>query len=87
MSARREITSPPSSLVPVWRMQWAEPRTLTEWGESGTVFMTAGRLEKMVNDAYQHGWKAGEMQGRANLHTAIENGTVEPIERYEEPQR
>lgn len=76
----REITTPPPGLTPVWRLQWAEPRTLREWAEAGVPAITSGRLERMVNDAYSHGWKQGEQQGRANLHTAIENGTVEPIE-------
>jgi hypothetical protein len=75
-----EITQPPPGLVPVWRLQWAEPRTLRQWGELGIPMVTNCRLERIVNDAYSHGWESGEQQGRANLRIAIENGTVEPIE-------
>lgn len=67
-------------LTPVYLMQWATPRSLERISrEHGGAFLTAERLQGIVNAAKADGYAAGEAQGRANLRADIESGEVPPI--------
>lgn len=89
MAERKEILDPPSKdrLVGIWTHQFIRqddlgPRALSS-PHSNRVFITDERMAVMMNEAFTAGWRQGELQGRANLRTAIENGTIEPITRVE----